>query len=123
MEVTPTYNEAKQILVKQCSLLDSTIKQLEQELYNFNNQIFPSTKYEYFNKSKTIQHIKVLKIIRDKLSPQDKNLICLYYALNKNIGKVLEVFNGLGNNVKCRRTLSVMIFNIKNKINEICKQL
>lgn len=117
-----TYTYARQILAEQCSILDETIRSLEQELCNFDRQMFPSSKFDYFNREKTIEFINNLKIIRSDLSPQDKNLICLYYALGKNIGKVLEVFNGLGGKIKCRKTLSVMIYNIKNKINEIYEQ-
>ena len=121
MEENLIYKKSRQILIEQCSILDATIQQLEQELYNFDNQVYPSTKFEYFDRQKTIEFINQLKIIQSDLTPQDKNLICLYYALGKNIGKVLQVFNGLGNKVKCRKTLSVMIFKIKTKINEIYK--
>ena len=109
-----TYTSARQILVEQCSILDDTIRSLEQELCNFDRQMFPSSKFDYFNREKTIEFINHLKIIRSDLSPQERNLICLYYALGKNIGKVLEVFNDLGGKIKCRKTLSVMIYNIKN---------
>ena len=121
MEENLIYKKSRQILIEQCSILDATIQQLEQELYNFDNQVYPSTKFEYFDRQKTIEFINQLKIIQSDLAPQDKNLICLYYALDKNIGKVLQVFNGLGNKVKSRKTLSVMIFKIKTKINEIYK--
>lgn len=121
MEENLIYKKSRQTLIEQCSILDATIQQLEQELYNFDHQMFPIGKFEYFDRQKTIQFINQLKIIQSDLTPQDKNLICLYYAFDKNIGKVLQVFNGLGNKVKCRKTLSVMIFKIKNKINEIYK--
>lgn len=121
MEEPITYAQARQILVEHCSLIDRTIKELEQELYNFDHQTFPSAKFDYFDRNKVVYFINQLKIIQSDLSPQDRNLICLYYAMSKNIGRVLQVFNGLGNKVKCRRTLSVMIYNIKNKINEIYK--
>ena len=38
MEENLIYKKSRQILIEQCSILDATIQQLEQELYNFDNQ-------------------------------------------------------------------------------------
>lgn len=110
------YSIAKDRLAKYISELEDIYQFHLHEIQESENNAF-LTDDEQAEIAVSIQYCRTWEAIMS-LSPNDRNLFLLHQIMNRKPQKTLQIFNGIGGDLKNVSTLSSMITIIKRKIKE-----
>lgn len=110
------YEEAKKKITKYMSMMDAKCRELNRDVKAYDLEILDSTEYEFFDREKAIRFIRMWNIIKKKITPTQRNLLCAYEVSNSNVQECLRIFNGSLCNLKNERTLTSMICKCKKNV-------
>lgn len=124
MNINKEYEIGKGKVAEYINTMNEQCLTLKMELEAFDNDMFDSEKFDYFNREKALKFIRIWDIIQsDAITIAQRNLLCAFAACDNKLTECLDFFNGKGKNIKNKRTLAVMISNarkaVTNKYNEL----
>ena len=124
MNINKEYEIGKGKVAEYISVMDEQCATLKEDLKAFNNDMFDSEEFDYFNKDKAERFIRTWEIIQsDAITIAQRNLLCAFAACNNKLADCLDFFNGKGKNIKNKRTLAVMISNARKAVTDKYKEL
>lgn len=110
------YEEAKKKISKYMSMMDAKCRELKKDIQAYDSEILESEEYEYFDRDKALRFIRMWNIIKKKITPTQRNMLCAYEVSNSNVQECLRIFNGTLCNLKNERTLTAMICKCKKMV-------
>lgn len=110
------YDEAKKKISKYMSMMDAKCRELKKDIKGFDSDMFDSSEYEFFDREKALRFIRMWNIIKKKITPNQRNLLCAFAVSNSNVKECLKIFNGTVCNLKNGRTLTAMVCSAKKTV-------
>ena len=97
-------------------MMDAKCRELKKDIKAYDLEILDSSEYEFFDREKAIRFIRMWNIIKKKITPTQRNMLCAYEVSNSNVQECLRIFNGSLCNLKNERTLTAMICKCKKNV-------
>lgn len=117
------YELGKKMLSDYVESMDKICEDLQTEIERYNDDGVGSSEFEWFDSNKALKTIRTWDIIKNHLTPCDRNLLCAFAVCDNKLKPCLAMFNGAGKQIKNTQTLSQMLSlarrNAKNKYNEL----
>lgn len=124
MNTNKEYEIAKGIVADYIATMNEECEGLKEEIRLFDNDMFESEDFDYFNREKALRFIRTWEIIQsDAITIAQRNLLCAFAACNNKLDACLDFFNGKGKGIKNKRTLAVMISNARKEVTNKYKEL
>lgn len=124
MNINLEYEIAKGTVSEYIENMDMECAALEENIRVYDNEIYDSGTFEYFDRNKALRFVRTWKIIKsDAITISQRNLLCAFAACNNKLTPCLVFFNGKGKNIKNKRTLAVMISNARKAVVNKYKEL